>query len=72
MRASFCKIIFQRGILFDLFSSGKKGSLQLIPFISLASLFDYPHMDNAKAIWGNFLLLYLQLKPAGILRSYSL
>lgn len=64
---------FQGSILFELVCLVvAKGSLQLIPLISLAGLFDYPHMDNAKTIWGNLLLSYWQLKPAGILRSYSL
>jgi hypothetical protein len=33
---------------------GAKGSLQLMPLISLAGLFDYPHMGSAKTIWGEF------------------
>lgn len=32
-----------------------KESLQLIPLISLAALFDYPRTDHAKTIWGKFI-----------------
>lgn len=39
-----------------------RGSLQLIPLISQAGLFDYPHMDNAKTIWEEFTSLVFATK----------
>lgn len=46
---------FRGSILFELVCLvGARESLQLIPFISLAGLFDYPHMDHVKTIWGKF------------------
>lgn len=54
---------FQGSILFELVCLVvAKGSLQLIPLISLAGLFDYPHMDNSKTIWGEFTLLVFATK----------
>lgn len=46
---------FHGSILFELVCLAKaEESLQLIPLISLAGLFDYPRMDHAKTIWGKF------------------
>lgn len=54
---------FYGSILFELVSLVvAKGSLQLIPLISLAGLFHYPHMDNSKTIWGGFTFLVFATK----------